>query len=72
MDPIEEFLVKIPLLRYFCFDKSSVLFDNRQIPFDILFVNTFKASFTFHLLFMTLNFFNILAMLVVELSSHHV
>ena len=31
----------------FCFIKSSVLLDSWRIPFDMLFVNSFKAPFTF-------------------------
>ena len=31
----------------FCFSKSRVLLDKERIPFDILFVNSFKALFTF-------------------------
>ena len=31
----------------FCFSKSRVLLDKERIPFDILFVNNFKALFTF-------------------------
>ena len=49
----------------FCFSKSSGLSDNGRIPFDILFVNSFKVPLTLPLLIRTLNFLDILEMFLV-------